>query len=305
MSHSQLVIIKGQITLEAGEDEQSGSPSMGGAAAVPFEIRHRRVKEAFEMEDNIPYMCSRSRFVVVVNLELGSNQIKFCDKETGVVFDEFELIYHFDSVGCNDHYIRMLYVTSAKCGDAEFSENNRHKLYSDTLPKLELGLSLVQTLFGEKLYEIGFDRRSFKFMVESGRGGESDDKNVEFPISLSPEEIAEMSTSQLWEYIAKEIRNREDVWDPRCKYVAFVANSWKVYYEHQHHATQGPTDEDGKTKESEKLALGGGGLAVIGTSFLDVWPLSVETILDVVFSEKKLWSIELEGCAARFGAVDR
>lgn len=283
--HSNLVVLKGQLVFGSGEEEQSGLPSAAaGSCAVPFDIRHRRCQPEFE--SGVPYKIYRGRFVALLNLEVGANQINFCDKENGTVFDNFELVYQEDTC-INEHYIRVLYVSCAKSEEGGLAENRKDRI----LPKLYLGLSLVQTLFAEKLYENGFDRRSFKLLHGMG-------SSAEFPISLSAAEIAHMSTSQLWEYIAKEIRAREDTWDKRCKYVAFVANSWKVHYEHH----QQNTKLDSAT---EKLALGGGGLAVIGTSFLDTWPFSVETVLDTLFSNKKLESLELETCAARFGAVDR
>lgn len=296
--HSNLIILKGQLVVDCGDEEQVGNISSGGTGggtgtgAVEFEIRHQKNTQQHDemvvVEETVPHLSCRNRFVAVLWLGHGANKIKFVDKENGSVFDDFELIYQADT-SSNEYYIRMLYVTSAKNGGTKCSGTN---MQQEILPKLELGLSLVQTLFAEKLYENGFDKRSFKLTQPYDK--------IDFPISLGPEEIAQMSTSQLWEYIAKEIRSREDVWDKRCKYVAFIANSWKIDYEHHQHS-----QDSGSAGGTEKLALGGGGLAVIGTSFLDVWPSTAEKILETLFSDKHLWSKELDASAARFGAVDR
>lgn len=297
--HSNLIILKGQLVVDCGDEEQAGNISSGGAggtgaSTAQFEIRHQRNPKQHDetavVEETVRHLSCRSRFVAVLWLGHGANKIKFVDKENGLVFDDFELIYQSDT-SSNEYYIRMLYVTSAKNGETKCSGTN---MQQEILPKLELGLSLVQTLFAEKLFENGFDKRSFKLTQPYDK--------IDFPINLGPEEIAQMSTSQLWEYIAKEIRSREDVWDKRCKYVAFIANSWKIDYEHHQHSSQESGSAGGT---GEKLALGGGGLAVIGTSFLDVWPSTVEKILETLFSDKNLWSKELDASAARFGAVDR
>lgn len=314
--HSDIAILKGQLVCDPGEEEgfKSGHPLTPGnspSSPVPFEIwQTRGVKQ--EETEVVPHLSYKNRFVCLVKLEEGGNQFKFWDKESSSLFDDFELIYRPEE-NTNENYMRILYVVSAK---EEGNENGEKRV----MPKLQLGLSLAQSLFGEKLYENGFDRRSFKLRQQQQQQQQTvigDDKhNVNVPscevfrISKTAEEISQLSTSHLWEYIAKEIRGREDVWDKKCKYIAFVSNSWKVHYDQHHHHRhqQGFHSEKGGGSgggPGEKLALGGGGLAIIGTSFLDVWPHSVDEILNTVFSPKTLWNAELENCAARFGAVDR
>ncbi|ODN05985.1 hypothetical protein Ocin01_00722, partial [Orchesella cincta] len=296
--HSDIIILKGQLTFEAlGEEDQgrsgggfgaSAAAGGGGAGAIPFEIRHRKCVHQEELV--VPYLNYRNRIVAVLKLSHGANEIRLCDKETGSVFDEFTLNYHPEEVS-NQHYVKILNVISANNSRERNVEESEDEAFAIS-QKLKLGLSLVQTLFAEKLYENGFGRRSFRLKDQTPYF-------EDFEVSLSTEEILQLSTSDLWEYIAKEIRGRDKVWNKRCKYVAFVSHPWKIHYEHLHPHSH----DDGSS--TGKMALGGGGLAVIGTSFLPVWPDSVEKILDTIFSEKKLWNAELDNCAARFGAVDR
>lgn len=129
--------------------------------------------------------------------------------------------------------------------------------------KIALGTRLIQCLTAEKVYEHGYNRKTFQ--LESDTNVDSP-KCFPFYSNLSVSEARSMEEEELWTYFGREIMTSQFGSSYR-KYLAFLScTEWRG------------TDE-GEGEVKAHAALGGGGLALFGTGCLHTWPSKVEDIV--------------------------
>ncbi|CAG7724633.1 unnamed protein product [Allacma fusca] len=201
----------------------------------------------------------RNRFILLIELSEGINCVFFQD-ETGKVIKEFRIKFLPSS---NDCYVKPLYIV---CSDSYPEGGNDDENFRLNQRKIHLGLKIIQALYAEKLFEWGLSRRTFTLVNDS-----SSCEVIQIP--RTTQEVRELETKHLWDLLAREIRANSRIWDTRCKYVAFMADPWKP-------------------QRAEKLenspALAGGGLALIGSDFLQVWSDQFQNVLKQLGDESPI-----------------
>ena len=199
----------------------------------------------------------RNRFILLVELSEGINCVFFQD-DRGKVIKEFRIKFLPSS---NDYFVKPLYVF---CSDS-FPENpDADEAFRLNQRKIRVGLKLVQALFAEKLFEWGLSRRTFTLDSQS-----YDCEVIKIPVTTR--EARDMETGRVWDCVAREIRANGRIWDANCKYVAFMADPWKP-----------------QAEPENSPALAGGGLAMMGSDFLQVWPDHFQIVLQQLADESPI-----------------
>jgi hypothetical protein len=189
-------------------------------------------------------------FMLPVQLFQGENCIEFCScEEQEIVLQEFHLALASDDDNENNLIVKPLLVISAIEGGRHSFENEVPSL----LKRIDLGLSIVQAFFSERLYAMNLRPR--KSFILSGASI--------FKSCISKEKILEMVSVEVWEALAREIMSDESIWNERHKYIAFLTHPWK----------------DLNDTSARHLALGAGGLALLYYDLLTIWPERAHDIL--------------------------
>lgn len=135
------------------------------------------------------------------------------------------------------------------------------------LNRIGFGMLMIQCLFAEKLHERGYSRKSFQ--LERDLFPESPVCRL-FKSFLKVDQVMEMNEEELWEAVARELM-MSNLGSEKKKFVCFVScSSW-----------------NGNRMLADP-ALGGGGLALLGSSTLHTWPISLPTSVFSLTNEKKL-----------------
>lgn len=125
--------------------------------------------------------------------------------------------------------------------------------------KIGVGARLIQCLTAEKLYECGYERKTFQLERDIS---DSSEECVKFHSNLSASKAQTMGQEELWTYFGREIMS-SSLSSSERKFLAFLScTEWD--------------GEAGAVKAH--AALGGGGLALFGTACLHTWPSSVEDV---------------------------
>jgi len=126
--------------------------------------------------------------------------------------------------------------------------------------KIGVGARLIQCLTAQKLYESGYERKTFQLERDLNNPG---DECVRFQSSLSVAQARSMGQEELWTYFGREIMS-----------------SWLSSSNRNFLAFLSCTQWDGaKGVVRAHAALGGGGLALFGTGCLHTWPSVVEDVI--------------------------
>lgn len=149
---------------------------------------------------------------------------------------------------------------------------------SSAVQKIGFGMFMIQTMFAEKLRERDYNRKSFQLEVDI-------DKNApfcrEFRSRLSFEKAKSLNEEELWEEIGRELMMSE-LGSVKKKFICFISSTFW----------------DGKTVITDP-ALGGGGLALLGSGSIHSWPASILEVVRALTDNRKLESSLLDNSCFR------
>ncbi|XP_044734292.1 uncharacterized protein LOC123296739, partial [Chrysoperla carnea] len=220
-------------------------------------------------------------FKCLIDLNQGSNIItlEYCDSK-------FEFNIDF-TVSKPNYTILPLYIICTNHDGSFQAPNNTENTAKVACAKIALVSQLMQTLYANKLHDLGFDKKVFQFFKT--------DKSMKpvcevFYSKLDVSEARKMNQLDLWLYFGREIME-SSIAANSIKYLAFLSCTW--YNGDNFNENKHRKHEDILSLTDAHVALGGGGLALFGTGCLHTWPQSVEEIAfcfinDRVIDKQKL-----------------
>lgn len=135
------------------------------------------------------------------------------------------------------------------------------------IARIGFGMLMIQSLFAEILGERNFPRKSFQLEIDLCHKAPPCRL---FKSSLTVAEVVKMSDEELWEEVGRELM-LSNLGSEKRKFVCFISCTlWNG-----HNALANP-------------ALGGGGLALLGSGSLHTWPTSLTETVSSLTNEKKL-----------------
>lgn len=161
-----------------------------------------------------------------------------------------------------NYTIKVLYIV-CKGHDGCFQSPSTDNSIDNACARLTVGLKLIQSLFGDKLSEHGFGRKTFQLSSEC----------VPFHSQLAVEEAQRMDENSLWNYFAREVI-RADSFGNR-KFIGFIGCT-----EYRGITDDNYTHENFKLNTVANAALGGGDFALFGTGCLYTWPKSIANVIE-------------------------
>lgn len=158
------------------------------------------------------------------------------------------------------------------------------------LERISTLCKILQCIVAEKLYELGFKRKTFQL--------ESECKI--FNSKLSYEDIIDLNRgfnsqnnfisqdsipqNKLWDFFAKEIM-KSPIGNENYKYVAFLSCT---KYNFEKFNKNIKNFKDILSITDGYVALGGGGLALFGSGCMYTWPKNIDEIINRFLDEKKV-----------------
>uniref|UniRef100_A0A146KZX5 Putative zinc metalloproteinase C607.06c n=1 Tax=Lygus hesperus TaxID=30085 RepID=A0A146KZX5_LYGHE len=200
-------------------------------------------------------------FKAVVELERGVNDVRFKYKEEQVLLT-LRLVVHNTELCVVPLYV----VCDGHDGRFQAPEGTDNSLDS-ACRRIALGAHLVQSLYAEKLLEKGLPRKTFQ--VENDLDPGSPTCRV-LHSQLTMSEARKLKQEDLWEFIGREIMTSPIASEKR-KYLAILSCTFW----------------DG-TKVVADPALGGGGLALLGSGTLHTWPESLSQLIHCFTDQRKM-----------------
>ena len=234
-----VVLLRGKVGQDAGELKINNANTPSKAVAVKPVIH-------------------QGQFKALVELSPGKNLITLRTETAKPL--EFELNYQPQS---NPYYIRMVWMTD-NGGDTTFAAPS-DDVPQDYEARLRTAALLMQTFTAERMYDLGFGRRTFrlerdsdgKVVVHTWKAPERSDYYRDLGKSYGP--------------IARWL-NREHH-DPFAKNVVLAAF----------------TRKDSQTgKMIAHTALGGGNLGLFGSGSVFAWPRNLADAVDVFQNDSKV-----------------
>ena len=144
--------------------------------------------------------------------------------------------------------------------DVDNSENS-------AVARIGFVMQMIQCLFAEKLYEKDFPRKSFQ--LEMDLSSKAPPCRL-FRSNLTVDKVLMMNEEELWEEVGRELM-MSNLGSEKHKFVCFVScTSWNGQ------------------KVLADPALGGGGLALLGSASLHTWPASLSEAVSALTNDKKL-----------------
>lgn len=159
--------------------------------------------------------------------------------------------------------VKVLYIV-CKDHDGCFQSPSTDNNVDDACARLTVGIKLVQSLYGDKLLEQGFGRKTFQ--LSSGC--------VPFYSQLPVDDAKCMDENSLWNYFAREVIATENQTFENRKFIAFIGCT-----EYRGISDGNYTHENVKLKTVANAALGGGDFALFGTGCLYTWPKSIPDVM--------------------------
>ncbi|XP_014276271.1 uncharacterized protein [Halyomorpha halys] len=135
------------------------------------------------------------------------------------------------------------------------------------IARIGFGMLMIQSLFAEILAERNFPRKSFQLETDLF---EKVPQCRLFKSTLTVDEVVKMNDEELWEEVGRELM-MSDLGSEKRKFVCFISCTlWNG------------------NKVLADPALGGGGLALLGSASLHTWPNSLAETVTSLTNEKKL-----------------
>ncbi|XP_034251402.1 putative zinc metalloproteinase YIL108W [Thrips palmi] len=213
----------------------------------------------------IHYVSKTCYFKFILRLEKGVNtfSIKYCSFLT-----EFTLVFKPRNTS---FCVLPLYVI-CKGHDGRFQAPEYEDNSIDSAcDRIDVGIRLVQSLFAEKLKQGGFGRCTFQ--LQSDTNPKVPDVNV-FYSNISVDDAHSKPMKDLWASLAREIMSSQ-LGNEKHKFVAFLSST---FYNGQSVTGSRPSHDDILKCTDGYVAMGGGGLALIGTGCLHTWATTVDEV---------------------------
>lgn len=238
-----LLLVKGQIT----------TPCYHTTQLIVF-------NESSAFSGTFAISTKNQQFKCLVLLANGSNHVtlEYCNSNKVIVVNYNEVV-----VGPYRHLLKAIYVI-CNGHDGHFQSPFVENSPMDACNKINLAMKLVQCLYGEKMHEKGFGRKSFRMHTDCEL----------FRSTLTLNEAQQMDQQELWHRIGREIVASKWGTEHRWKFVAFLGCT----------RFEGIDDGDYSHENVRKhtkvsAALGGGDLALFGTGCLYTWPSTLDEVI--------------------------
>ncbi|MFM2095079.1 MAG: hypothetical protein RIS70_2203 [Planctomycetota bacterium] len=194
-------------------------------------------------------LASGGRFKVLVELRPGVNRIRL---RGGVSTTEWKLVYR---PATNSHYVRVIWMTD-RAGDARYASPQQDDP-QDIDGRLDTAMKLLQTAMAERLFDLGFDRRTFRLEYDE-RGRVKVHRWKRDVLAADDYELF----VEPWHQAVDEALDKELV-DAKAKHVVIAAY----------------TRFDPKLRRVlGHASLGKGRLALFGSGSLFAWPSRVDEV---------------------------
>ena len=221
----------------------------------------------------------RGRFKCLLHLLVGENQVLFSSGDrvrggrgTGV------LLRFRPELAPKRHRIRLVYVV-CRDSDGRFqSADGDNNSVESAQRRLSLAGALLQCFLSQSLSDQGLERRTVGMRLEESAKGSPSRllPQVEvFMSSLTTAEARAMGEGELWKKHAEELV-AEYGGGGEDKFVAVMSATW--YAECAEGEARPETHSEVMSRAMAHAALGGGGLALIGSGCLYSWPERLEDV---------------------------
>lgn len=265
-TNNDLIVVKGVVELEDGVGEMRHNENSSDSGEDDDGVSSNWSREIQIIQNSttpVPFKSDGKAFIFVATLAPGTNTFDFVSKEdANTSYKTLIFVYEPPEIGASAP-VRSVIPMLILCADEEQPE----ALIESTSALIRLGLKLCQAFFEEKLMEHGLDKRSFHV---------SSDVEILTLDFLTMHKLSRTSAEKVWEIVACQIKASDKLWNPLNKYVAFLFESCRL------------VTDSLAPKTADKLACGGGGLALIGFNSFPTWPKDSNSVLDAVFSQTKL-----------------
>lgn len=210
-------------------------------------------------DHEIQYSCSfghSGKFKALVNLVNGQNHLKlsYCTAVTSLTLT-------YESPIKINYGVKVLYIV-CDGHDGCFQSPSSDNGVVDACAKITVGLKIIQCLFGDKLLEQGFERKTFQLTSDC----------VPFYSRLAIDVAKRMDENSLWNYFAREIVSVENA--ENTKFIGFIGCTEFLGISDGNY-----THENIQSKTVANAALGGGDFALFGSGCLYTWPKSISEIM--------------------------
>lgn len=218
------------------------------------------LNESTAFSETFAISTTNRQFKCLVLLANGPNQValEYCNSNKTIVVNSNQV-----APIPNQHFLKAIYVI---CNDHDghfqspFVENST----VDACNKISLAMKLVQCLYGEKMHEKGFGRKSFRLHSDCEL----------FRSTLTLNEARQMDQQELWHRIGREIVASKWGTEHRWKFVAFLGCTHFVGIDNADYS-----HENVQKHTKANAALGGGDLALFGTGCLYTWPSTLNEVI--------------------------
>lgn len=233
-------------------------------------MQNRRCKKASS------WPVFNGRFKVLVRLEPGENQLEFRFFDEAIVFVLHYRIPEFVN------FVRPIYIKC--CDDAGRFQGPEDEDLSveSALRRISLTAKLLQTFTAEKMFEHGFERKTF---VLENDLDPTQPQCHEFTSQLTLAEAQSKNGGDLWMTFARELMSSKQFKEKtNCKWFAFM--SFTRYIPPKDQVPKSHSDVLRFTKGH--AALGGGGLALYGSGTLHCWAQNLDEVLTRLTDSRKM-----------------
>ncbi|XP_050087870.1 uncharacterized protein LOC126572527 [Anopheles aquasalis] len=248
--HHSIALLKGSIS----------NPCEGTELRISFneqQDQHRPLSYSYSADVGESFE-KLYKFRLLVRLAEGENGItlRYCKVERRFSF-------HYVP-RCSPYTVVPLYIIcKGHSGRYQSHVDDQENTATVACQKITLAIELLQCLYGEKLHEEGYGRKTFTLGSSC----------VPFHSQLEWTQSVGMTEGELWQHFASELVQSEQYDMATVKVVAFLSST---HFE-------GITDGDYsygniRAKTTGHAALGGGGLALFGTGCLYTWPTTLERV---------------------------
>lgn len=238
-----LLLVKGEITAPCSHTTQIIVVNKSTAFSGKFAISN-----------------ANKQFKCLVLLANGINHValEYCNSNKVIVVNSNQVV-----LGQNQRLLKAIYVICSG-HDGHFQSPFVGNSPVDACNKINLAMKLVQCLYGEKMHEKGFGRKSFRLH-----------SNCElFNSALTLNEARQMDQQELWCRIGREIIDSKWGKEQRWKFVAFLGCTQFEGIENGDYS-----HENVQRHTISNAALGGGDLALFGTGCLYTWPSTLDEVI--------------------------
>lgn len=229
------------------------------------------IRNEQDRKQRYEWPVTSATFNILCYLVEGENDLRITDK-TDFILSKLRLIYR---PVVHQYLLRPLYVIcKGEHGvfQAPPGENNS---IESACCRISLAAEMLQTFYAESLYEYCSERKTFSLPIGP--------KCEIFASDLHIDEARKMSSRQLWVHFAKEITSVHR--SATSKFLAFLSCT---RYHVSDQTVPLTSFRDMLLQTTCHVALGNGGLALIGTPCLFTWPETLHELADKTFDSTQV-----------------